>query len=223
MKLRKLHKLLGMVLFVFLLNAALSGVMRANARSLYWKDRPPLVKTPALAMPGMSLDKVFEISRAHFSQIKRIELKPFLDRQIYQVDGEGKKIQSMLLDASTGEILSPLKEQQAVLMAQTFVASDSKISAVESLPAYRMRKANQARPVYRILFDDAAKTEIFVDQENGNILNLLDRGRRFGMLMVRLHELEFPGLGHNALTLAGIGIVILCLTGLGLALSHVKF
>ena len=43
MKLRALHRAFGIILFFFLVNASVTGVLRANAKWWYWKDRKPVV------------------------------------------------------------------------------------------------------------------------------------------------------------------------------------
>jgi uncharacterized iron-regulated membrane protein len=70
-----------------------------------------------------------------------------------------------------------------------------------------------------IRFDDQRKTEVFVDQETGEVLSVLDNGKRFGLWVSKLHELDFLGMSRAALTILGLAIIFLSVAGLFLRWS----
>ena len=122
------------------------------------------------------------------------------------------------MDAASGEILSPIQLDSAVKIARSFVDEKEEIALTEGLPSFKARRTGEARPVFRILFKDAVKTEIFVDQDTGETLLVLDQGRRLAIGVNRLHELDFAGLSRLLLSVLGTAIVVLSCTGFFLSL-----
>lgn len=218
MKLRGFHRLFGLTLFVFVINSAVTGLLRANARWWYWNDRLAKESAARLASPAISIEQVF--ARFPDTAIARIELKLLAGKPAYLIEGQrqGKKL-SVLVDAVSGQVISPVSRERAIEIAEVFVPEQTAVAAAEDLPSYLPRKGNGPRPAIRVLFEDARKTEVFVDQDSGAVLTILDRGRRFGMWVVRLHELDFAGASRAVLTLLGLGVSFLAVTGVSLALG----
>ena len=224
MKLRNFHRTLGLCVFIFLLNSAITGLLRANAKWWYWKDRPAKAETVSLLPPAVSVEEVFNIYGAKFprSQLCRIEFKSLLGKPVYLLETNDSLGKYILMDADSGKILSPINLDLAIDVARLFVSENDKVALSESLPSFKGRKTNEARPVFRILFKDASETEVLVDQETAQPIVVLDRGRRLGLWIVKLHELDFAGISRWALTLSGAAIVILSLTGFVLGLKTKK-
>jgi len=224
LRLRNFHRILGLCLFIFLLNSAVTGLLRANAKWWYWKDRPAKSEVMFLAAPAVGLEEIFKIYGNRFSQgrIHRVEFKLLLGKPVYLLETDDPQKKYVLIDANSGKIVSPIDLDLAIEIARLFVGQNDKVVLSESLPSFKARKTNEARPVFRILFDDPLKTEVFVDQETAQPVMVLDRGRRFGMWIVKLHELDFAGMSRLGLTLLGIAVSILSLTGLALGLKTRK-
>ena len=223
MKLRSLHRVLAFALFAFVLSSAVTGVLRANARALYWKERPARDTSPPLTHPGVDVAGLFHLLENRFpegAQVQHLELKRLSGRQVYVAEMQGSGARRILVDAASGEVLSPIGEDLAVEIARGFAPENAGVAALESIPAFHARKAREKRPAFRVRFNDALGTEVFVDRETGAPLAVLDRGRRFGLWIVKLHELDFAGLSQAALTVSGISLVVLTLTGLGLGLRR---
>lgn len=225
MRLGSFHRILGLILFVLILNAAFTGLLRANAQWWYWKKKPSMEAVVSLSRPAVSLEQVFKTCETYFpsgAKICRVELKSLSGKQVYvvEVDRQGKRY--LLVDADSGEVISPLNCEFATRIARSLVHDNNSVVLAESLPAFRTRKMSQPRPVFRILFNDALKTEVIVDRDTGEPLMILDRGRRFGLWVVKLHDLDFIGMSRVALTLLGISIVSLSFTGLLLSLRSRK-
>ncbi len=219
MKIRKFHRILGLILFLFLLNASITGMLRAHAKWLYWTDRPAS-STSVLTMPRVSVDQVFAMAKEKWGEeikIKRIELKSILDKPVYVVEpATGKK--KLLLDAETGSEFLPVSENQAHELASTYVAPGTKTISIEKLDGYKARRNSEPRPAWKISYADPAASEIFVDRETAEVLMVLDSGRRFSVWVNRLHELDFAGSSRWFLLALGLSICVISLTGLNLAL-----
>ena len=223
MKSRSLHKLLGLTAFIFLINASVTGVLRANAKGLYWKDRPPQKDNAVLASPAFGLDQVFKYYQEHFpgNSIKKVQLKTFLGKTVYQLETSQPDQKYLLLDAQSGSLISPVSEQTASQVAR-LVAGDAELKLTESVEAYKARKSSEPRPAFHFVFKDDVGTEIYVDQATGETLQVLDKGRRFALWVNRLHELDFADQGRVWLTVIGFLFIFLSFTGLSLALSFKK-
>lgn len=218
---RSFHRFLGLALFIFVLVAAFSGVMRANAMLLYWKERPAKTEMASLTHPAMGIGQVLNAARDYFPKgtgIKRIELKFLLGNEVYLAESDSQEKRRLLFNAQTGAVMSPLSMDLAAKLGRAYVKDDAKVGMIERLAFYKARKAKTARPVFHIQFKDAAKTEVFIDEESGDVITVLDNGRRFGMWMIKLHEWDFAGISHLSLTFTGCGIIVLSLTGLSLGL-----
>lgn len=216
MKLRRLHRALGIALFVLIANAAVTGLLRANARWWYWKDRPPRQLAARLSPPDVGLREVF--AAVPERSIRWVELTSLAGKTVYLVEYQSQKPSSVLVDASSGAILSPLNKELAVEIARAFVDPGERVLRTEALPSYTPRQGSSPHPAWRVLFGDAAQTEVFVDRDTGAMLTVLDRGRRFGLWVVKLHELDFAGGSRAALTCLGVGVLLMTMTGVTLAI-----
>ncbi len=226
--LRRVHPRLGIILALFLLISASTGFLRANS-SWYWPPRYKEKKKPEashhLETPQISLEQMFKtITRevADGFQIDRIELKRDFGRLLYQVEGRGRTKAKMLIDASTGELLSPLRQDLAAEAAYQYVTSKPTIKSITRLEDYKAHKQREERPAYKVSFDDRYNTEIFLDADTGEILDDLDDRRRRGLFIVRLHEMDFWYLRRPTLSFIGIGLIFLSFSGLSLWASDKK-
>ncbi len=219
MRLRQFHLWCGVILSAGILLSAFTGTMRANATTLYWKSRPPRLEPVTLTRPAVEIAAVFDKLQSSGWQagaVRQIELGAFLGRPVYRIESSNETDSLRMVDAGTGEMLSPLDLATARRAAALYVPEGTDIREENFLPDFLPRKAIRARPAYRFLFQDPAATEVFIDRDTGETLYVLDRGRRFGMWMIRLHELDFGGLHQPGLTFLGIGTILLTFSGLGM-------
>lgn len=218
MKLRSFHRYWGLILSFFLLISAATGFLRANAKGWYWKDRQPKKEMTSLSLPPVGIEEVFRICREDSpgGKIFGVQLKKILDKPVYLVETDRQSQKYTLLDAVSGEILSPLGAGEVLEIARLFGDGNAQSRLIERLPSFKAWKSSPPRPVLRILFDDRSRTEVFVDEQTGEALAVLDRGRRFGLWVVKFHELDFPGMGRPALSFLGVSLMILAASGLAI-------
>ena len=98
----------------------------------------------------------------------RLILTSLLGQAVYRLDGPfGRK----LVDANSGEMLSPISEQQAADIARHHYAGDSAIANIElitSEPPGEVRFLTD--PVWRIDFDDLWGSSFYVDPGSGHFI-----------------------------------------------------
>lgn len=215
MNLLKFHRSLGLILFLFIINAAVTGIFRVHARQWYWKDRLPHVLQPELAAPPVAPQGAIAAIKDRFPEmiVTRMTLGTLAGQSVYLLEGRQGQRPKVLVDAVSGRVIEHIDDWMAVAIGAAYVAEAQKVLAVEPLAVFKMRKDATPRPAYRIAWDDPDRTEVFVDSQTGEVLNVLDRGRRFGLWVNRLHELNFGSLHRIAVTVLGGLIIVLCVTG----------
>ncbi|RAW02076.1 PepSY-associated TM helix domain-containing protein [Pseudochryseolinea flava] len=211
------HRYIGLVLLPFLLISALTGFFRANYK-WFWKEDYKKVKNTsysyALDVPEVSMDSVFSIAkRSAGSDAVISEVRFRREAGVAFYDVRIKKGNPILIDATSGEVVSPIDENMATLLAGQYVKGEAKVKYVELNESYETRKGNNIRSVYIISYDDALETQIIIDKYNGEIEEEVDKNLKFGMWMVKLHDYDFWDSKRGILSFVGIGLTLVAITG----------
>jgi hypothetical protein len=82
------------------------------------------------------------------------------------------------------------------------------------LAAYKPRKAKEAKPAYKVVFENSVHSEIYLDQMTGEILEEIDDNRKFGLFVMRLHDYDYFNSKREISSVAGISILLVALSGL---------
>src|SRR3546814_512958 len=124
--------------------------------------------------------------------------------------------------AVSGTWISPLAEDDAVHFARQYVAGRPAVADATLLRDWTPRKANAGREAWRITFADDGATEIFIDPNDGAILEDQDSIRRFHFFIMKLHQFRFFGTHKELTILSGLPLIALILTGLWLAFPRAR-
>ncbi len=217
---RLAHRWLGMGALGFLLLSVVTGLLWADAKFLYWEDhykekiRPLAGPSPeAATLPvdrAMALAKEAVGGRA---SIEQVSLRSDFGRLFYEhklrVEGVST---TLLLDALTGERLSPISPELAPVIAQQYVRPPAAVTSVE-IERYTPRKKKRAQDAVRVRFDNAEATEIVLDRQTGEILEDEGRWRRVHFAVMQLHQLNFFGFEKTLLNIPGLPILLMSLSG----------
>ena len=162
---RKIHKWIALILGVQLLLWALSGFYMVAVHidiihgDMLVKNLHRNIDTDvSLALP---LSRVVQ----RHPDAQAVTLKSLINRPVYLVEGEGDAV---LIDAITGERLSPLNEESAIRIASDHYAGEGEISRVESIasdPPGEIRF--MPLPVWRVDFDDVWGSSFYIDPNSG--------------------------------------------------------
>lgn len=152
------------------------------------KSAPP----PALATHEVALTpKEAAAVAAASGEALTIELRPLLDRPVYEVHTEGD---TTVIDAATGEVLSPIGEQKAVALALADREGDpaiNNVSLVESEPPIEYRGG--PLPAWRVELEDGYGTHVWIAADSGRITaRRNDAWRRFDFFWM-LHTMDYGG------------------------------
>ncbi|MCC6967103.1 MAG: hypothetical protein IT391_12585 [Nitrospira sp.] len=224
---RLVHRWFGMGALGFLLLSVVTGLLWADAKFLYWDD---YYKEKVRPLPGLSLETaVLPVDRAIVAakeavggraSIEQVVLRSDFGRLFYELKVRVEGVATtLLLDALTGERLSPISSELAPVIAQQYVRSPAAVTAVE-MERYTPRKKKRAQDAVRVRFDDADATEIVLDRQTGEILEDEGRWRRVHFAVMQLHQLNFFGFEKTLLNIPGVPILLMSLSGCLLWLFH---
>jgi len=162
-----LHRYLGLLAFGQVLLWSLSGfLMYSLDFSDLYRDSPPqpLVlspQTPALHTLQSRLDLL-----SPGSQLLKVELNNLAGETVYLLSHT--KGPALLLSAA-GEPLSPLSPKRVRAIALSQYQGKAAISELQLLPK-SVGNYVSGVPVYRVVFGDDAKTEMYIDPQTGALL-----------------------------------------------------
>lgn len=158
---------------------------------------------------------------ADFGPATEIRIKTWIDRPVYLVTGDAARA---LYDADTGARLSPISETQARRVAELDFAGEGDVARAKLMdnPPGEFRGKT---PVWRIDFDDANETRIYVSPETGEVAARRNRFWRFYDFFWMLHIMDYEERENfnNPLirTFATTGFLF-ALSGLWLVVTRVQ-
>lgn len=222
-KIRNAHRWIAMTALGFLLLSLITGLLWANARFLYWdehyKEKVHRVSGPPLESAHIVLSVAIDIGKAAVGGAVIVEQATLRSdaRKIFydlRLRAEGKA-RTILVDATTGERLSPISEALARDIARQYVQDNADVTAVKT-EQYIPRKKHVAADAVRVSFNDRNQTQIILDRQSGEILEDEGRWRRLHFFVMQLHQLNFFGFEKTLLNIPGFPILLMGLTGLAL-------
>ncbi|MES2398286.1 MAG: PepSY domain-containing protein [Bacteroidota bacterium] len=222
----KVHQVIGLIFLPFLIISVLTGFFRANYK-WFWKEDYKKIKNFSyefkIKPPEIPIDSVFFILRNTYGEnisVSEIKLKTEIGKLFYDV--KIKNQASVLVDATKGNIVSPISPELAKTIAAQYVKPDLKFKIIYADNNYKTRKEKKIRPVYIIEYDDPLHTKIYIDKNNGEIEEETDDNLQFGFWIVKLHDYDFYGAKRFNLSFVGVGLFILGCTGFYLWLKKKK-
>ena len=216
--LRSLHKWLGLILGVQLLIWALSGFYMVSVSidfihgdSLVRHESSPLApRDPLLTIPAL-VQKHPDLIGA------RLTTLPGLHHPVYELTGPESRA---MVDAVTGEVLSPLSAQTIESLASRYYAGNGRIERTEQIQATPVEARGRRAPLWRVDFDDAFDTTLYLDPDTGALVTRRHRWWRvydtFWMLHLMDYGDERDDVNNKLLRFVAIGSSVAALAGVGL-------
>lgn len=225
-RMRKWHKWLALIIGVqvFLWTASglfMSFVPIETVRSEHLlkksEDRPLVISEKYV-----QISKAVEVSGLNQENIGEIKIKMLLERPVFEVktiSGESK-----LIDAKTGELLSPLSQKLAEEIVRSRYAGDAKILKVTLLDQ-PISEYRSTYPVWRIDFEDKDQTSFYVSPSDGNLKAVRGNIWRVYDFLWMLHIMDYSereNFNHWWLVIAAFLAVSVTLTGFVLFFSSFR-
>lgn len=220
-KIRNAHRWMAMAAVGFFLLSLITGLLWVNAKFLYWdehyKEKVHRVAGPPLETAQIALSAAISVGKAAMggaAQVEQVTLRSDAGKLFYdlRLRAEGAA-RTILVDATTGERLSPISEALARDIARQYVREPADVTVVAA-EQYTPRKKHKAQDALRVGFNDTARTEIVLDRHTGEILEDEGRWRKIHFFVMQLHQLNFFGFEKTLLNVPGIPLLIMGLTGL---------
>ncbi len=211
----------------FLLLSVVTGLLWADAKFLYWDDHYkekilPLVG-PSLEAATLPVDRAIVAAKEAVggrALVEQVLLRSDFGRVLYELKLRVEGVSTtLLLDAMSGERLSPISPDLAPVIAQQYVRTPATVTGVE-LERYTPRKKKRAQDAVRVRFDNDDATEIVLDRQTGEILEDEGRWRRVHFAVMQLHQLNFFGFEKTLLNIPGVPILLMSLSGCLLWIFH---
>ena len=195
---RKIHRYLGIVIGIQLLLWTASGLFFAlnpieKVRGETEAAQPSTLPiSAAAASPSEALDEL--AARHDGVEILSVVLRPHLDGAVYEIAfRQAGEPRWMLADAGTGRLRPPVSRDEAVAIARRDFAIEAEVASVELVTAAGEGSEYRGRPLpaYRVDFDHALGTRIYVSTDRGTVTaRRNDRWRLFDLLWM-LHIMDY--------------------------------
>ena len=150
-----------------------------------------------------------------YPQAEHISVGTFINQNVYRFSVAGKKL---MIDATSGRLLSPLNKQTAQAAARHYYSGDGQIRESELLidnPPFELNP--RALPAWRVNFDNFGSPSIYVSAQSGELVGKRHEFWRLFDWMFRFHIMDY-GEGEEIdnmllfwISLAGI---LACIFGL---------
>lgn len=183
--------------------------VRENEPKLMSADTGLISPSDALAGAGVSAT--------------RITARFMLETPVYEVTtAEGT---TLILDARSGETLSPIDEVTAIALAKEDFAGDDEIASTELLETAGYEYRGGPLPVWQIIFDDPEATHIYIPADRGRVAARRNGTWRLFDFFWMLHIMDYDerdDFNHPLLIIASVIALFGTLSGVGLYFYRFK-
>lgn len=155
-----------------------------------------------------------------YPSAEHIEVGLFIDREVYRFKHMDTQY---LIDASSGRLLSPLGEEQAISAAQYFYSDTGDIADVELItedPPFEL--SSRALPAWRINFDDFGSPSLYVSARSGTLVTKRHEFWRTFDTMFSLHVMDYEDEDASNWLLFWFVLFSLLAAILGLVLTYFR-
>lgn len=213
----RIHKTIAIIVVPLFIIATITGFFKANQK-LYWEDGYKKKKQEANFIVQEELRSISSITRnidsisKEKNKFEEISLRSESGKLYYKLVSKSKT--KYLVEAVSGKLVSPIDEVLAKDFAKQYVKDNKQIATCELIKNYKGRKAKEAKPTYKITFNNAVHSEIYLEAEAGDIVEDIDDNRAFGIWVMRLHEYDFFDSKKGITTVVAIAMMLLSMSGL---------
>lgn len=212
------HKWVGLIVGIQILAWMVSGLYMTyvpieQVRSEHNVRKPPELDLRALHEVSVPDKAIKSIS----GQVTRLELGEMNGRAVWRVDVAGKP--SVLIDPASGDVISPLGEAQARLIAEADFAGAGTIVRASLITNDAPIEYRGALPVWQIVFNDESNTHLYLSPLSGKVAaRRSDVWRTYDFLW-SLHIMDYRSredFNHWLVIVAALGGFALTITGFAL-------
>jgi uncharacterized iron-regulated membrane protein len=187
---RTVHKWLGLFVGLQLVLWTLSGFYMVVV-DLDFIHGDPLVRNLRVPLSADLHEVTFtEVSR-HYPAVTQVTLRslPGFVAPVYEITTRGRRV---LVDAASGQQLSPLSETAVRALALEYYAGEGRLAALALLERDPpMEIQTRPLPLWRADFDDWLETSLYVHPDTGLLVTRRHRFWRWFDFFWMLHIMDF--------------------------------
>jgi uncharacterized iron-regulated membrane protein len=186
LKLRKIHRYLGLFLGIQFLMWTISGLYFSwtsiddihGDQFLNEDQKPPQFTN--LVSPNKLQEDI---------KVESLELRIIADRAYYWINGE------ILMDARTGAVQHGINEEQALAVASQHILPDFTVQSVERLTETGKHHEYRGRPLpaYVITYDSDEHLKAYVSMADGSFQRVRHRAWRWFDFLWMTHTMDYEG------------------------------
>lgn len=151
---------------------------------------------------------------------QNIELALLIDLPVYRFKNEHI---NMMLNASSGEVLSPINEVMAAKIARHYYSADDVISEIELLTDHAPFELSKRHlPAYRINFEAFASPSLYINAYSGKVVTKRHEFWRLFDWMFRFHIADYQDGEPDNLLLLWFSILGLFAALTGFVLTYYR-
>lgn len=216
------HRWLGLVVGLQLLVWSVSGFTFTilDIDDVHGDFERSFAPAPAVRVDRVALSpaEVLKAIPDRASQVARMGLRERLGRTVYELfDGSGVPLGAV--DASSGEVMETITEQEAVAVARADFTGDAEVASVALLEGEPPLEFRGRMPVYQVIFDHPKETRLYISPVTGNVLKRRNNPwRKFDWFWM-LHIMDYrqrTDFNHWLLTGMSVLAILTSASGLGL-------
>lgn len=163
---RRAHKWIGLIVGVQALLWMISGVyMTVVPLQIIHGDHLTHGHDESLAAATPRIDQSALMSR--YPGITSLKLKRLLEREVYEIR-QGR--QASLIDAASGERISPLERAAVAELARKAYQGEAAVTGVEWITRAPQEVATRPVPMWAVRFADRGETTFYFSPDTGDLL-----------------------------------------------------
>jgi uncharacterized iron-regulated membrane protein len=219
---RKLHKWLGLIIGLQVLFWVLGGLIM-SALDIDKVHGDHLRKTIALKPVNLEqIQPITKIAKQHQLDINQFQLVNLPHQWQYHI--RTPQGQVYFFDATTGEQLKPISQEEAVRLAKTYYKGEASI-ATSSLINQHSTEYRKALPAWRIEFDDSESATFYLAANTGELMSVRTTRWRLFDFVWMLHIMDYKDrsdFNHPLLIFAAFLALLISISGLYLVVKTFK-
>ena len=167
-----LHRWLGTASCLFFLVWFASGIVMMYAEMPELSEQERLTALPALDASLARLSAAAAIEHAELAGVSSIKLTSLFGRPVWRMLGKDGAWYTVFAD--TGEVRDAFQYQETLESLRPFLGAGARARSIEAMlePDQWTVGGNYGslRPLYHVIVDDAAKTELYVASATGEVV-----------------------------------------------------
>lgn len=186
----RLHKWIALVVGIQLLAWSVSGLFMTVVPISQVRGEHNIRKQETVDLRAATLLPIANaLESVPAGAVARVELRVLTGRPVYEIAIDGSS--SVLLDARTGDLLSPIKETHATEIAVADFAGVGRVTKATLITEKPPIEFRGDLPVWRISFDDPDETNIYVSAATGKVTARRSTTWRIYDFLWSLHIMDY--------------------------------